>query len=327
MTVKFEGPVVASRQESLTIPAPLPRLAAGSVSQAMKEIEKIVTEVAPTTIPVLILGESGTGKEMVARWIHSLSSQSNQPLERIPCALMTVSKMSEQLGRLSRTSGNEKPNAAAGTVLFDEISDLDPACQATLLHALPESETVPPEGTIASRVMSTTARDLDEAIDARRFRSELYYRINGVCLRLPPLRERKEDIPGLMKFLLANHAAQMARPPFALREESVEALLDYSWPGNIRELDNVARKIVVFGDERLAISELQSRPVPAHKAETATPRCNGLKAAARAASRQAERELIIEALTRTHWNRKRAAQELQISYKSLLGKLKQIEIE
>ncbi|MGH9717557.1 MAG: sigma 54-interacting transcriptional regulator [Candidatus Acidiferrales bacterium] len=291
----------------------------------MRTIENIVAEIAPTNIPVLLFGESGTGKEVLARRIHSLSRHCDTPLAKISCASMTPDKLPAQLAEHLRAM-NGGGSGGAGTVLFDELSDLDAACQAHLLHALPDGESVPAAGAIASRVISSTTRDLEHETRAGRFRSDLYYRINGVCLRLPPLRERSEDIPALVEFLLAKHASQMSRPHPTLRQESLKTLMNYSWPGNIRELENVLRKIVALGDERLAVSELQAAPAGIAREQAAAPRSYSLKAAARAASREAERELILEALARTRWNRKRAAQELQISYKSLLYKLKQIGI-
>ena len=162
---------------------------------------------------------------------------------------------------------------------------------------------------------------------AGRFRSELYYRINGVCLRLPPLRERKEDIPLLVEVFLTKHAAQLGRPRPSLSPRTFQAFLDHSWPGNIRELENVIKKVVALGDEQFAIAELIAGGRETRKTEVIARYGYSLKAAARAASREAERELILKALARTRWNRKRAAQELQISYKSLLYKLKQIGLE
>jgi len=292
----------------------------------MRAIEDIVAEIAPTNIPVLLVGESGAGKEMLARRIHALSRHGNRPLAKISCGSVTAERLSAQLIEHMCDGYNGQPNGAVGTLLFDELSDLDAAGQAHLLHALPDGESVPVAGAIASRIISSTVRDVEREVRAGRFRSELYYRINGVCLRLPPLRERGEDIPALIEFLLAKHASQMNRPHPELRPESLRKLMIYSWPGNIRELENVLRKIVALGDERFAMSELQDAPTAIAKQDSASPRKYSLKAAARAASREAERELILEALARTRWNRKRAAQELQISYKSLLYKLKQIGI-
>jgi two-component system, NtrC family, response regulator AtoC len=295
-------------------------------SDPMRAIENIVAEIAPTNIPVLLIGESGTGKEVLARRIHALSRQCDKPLAKISCASVTADKLFTQMSEHLRAAVNGESGRAAGTLLFDELSDLDAACQAHLLHALPDGENIPAGGAIASRIISSTTRDVEHEVRAGRFRSELYYRINGVCLRLPPLRERGEDIPALIEFLLEKHASQMNRPHPALRPDSLKKLMGYSWPGNIRELENVLRKIVALGDERFAMSELQDAPAAIAKQDSAAPRRYSLKAAARAASREAERELILEALARTRWNRKRAAQELQISYKSLLYKLKQIGI-
>lgn len=296
-------------------------------SHSMRAIEGIVSEIARTAIPVLLMGESGTGKEVLARRIHSLSNHCEKPLAKVTCASMNVDTLAAELSSHLRTATDAGADAPSGTLLFDELGDLDSACQARLLHAMPDGESIPAAGTIVSRVISSTTRDLEDETRAGRFRSELYYRINGVCLRLPPLRERREDIPALIEFLLAKHASQMGRPQPVLQHESLKALVDHDWPGNIRELENVLRKIVALGDERLAISELRSATASAHKPESSAARSYSLKAAARAASREAERELIMEALARTRWNRKRAAQELQISYKSLLYKLKQIGLE
>jgi transcriptional regulator with PAS, ATPase and Fis domain len=172
-------------------------------------------------------------------------------------------------------------------------------------------------------VISTTNRNLDDEMRAGRFRSELYYRINGVCLRLPPLRDRKEDIPLLVEAFLTKYAAEFGRSRPSLSPRALRMLLEYSWPGNIRELENAVKKIVALGAENLALPDMVALPVEMRPEITET-RSYSLKAAARAASREAEREMILEALARTRWNRKRAAQELQISYKSLLYKLKQI---
>jgi two-component system response regulator AtoC len=181
-----------------------------------------------------------------------------------------------------------------------------------------------------------------------RFREELYYRINGVLLRLPPLRNRKEDIPALLDFFLKKYASLFARPVPEVSPGGMQLLLDHSWPGNIRELENVARKMVAFGDEQLALHDLSavkplksSEALPRHANSSSSSSISrpsspskllrndaspirSLKEAAREASRHAERTLILSQLERTHWNRKRTARELQISYKALLYKLKQL---
>jgi two-component system, NtrC family, response regulator AtoC len=291
----------------------------------MLTLESVVSEIAATNIPVLLVGESGTGKQMFAHRIHYLSRRAKEALVKISCASMTADTFAAEIGLDGTSSANELPEVA-GTVFFNEISELDSLCQRTLLYALPDEDAKPRRGWLTARLISTTSRNLDAEIQAGRFRSELYYRINGVCLRLPPLRDRKDDIPPLADFFLAKHAAQFGRTHSSLSAVTLRAFMDYSWPGNIRELENVVKKIVALNDEQLAVSELLRTPNGA-RAATVETNTHSLKAAARAASRGAERELILKTLGRTRWNRKRAAQELQISYKSLLYKLKQIGLE
>ena len=180
-----------------------------------------------------------------------------------------------------------------------------------------------------ARVISATTQDIEEELRRGRFREDLYYRINGVCLRLPSLRDRRDDIPILLAFFLKKYAALLERREPQLEPATVELLLQHSWPGNIRELENMARKIVALGDEHLALSDLVARPPMVTTLAEKHARAGGqsLKEAAREASRKAERELIAKALERTHWNRKRTARELQISYKALLYKLKQMNLD
>jgi two-component system, NtrC family, response regulator AtoC len=292
-------------------------------SDTIRTIEGMVAEIAPTNLPVLLVGESGTGKEIFANRIHQLSRQSERPLARISCASMKSATFSSELGFDSRQKRDHDRNEP-GTVFLDEIGELDAACQRDLLCALPDGGAMPGRGILNARLISTTSRNMDEEMRAGRFRHELYYRISCVCLRLPPLRERKEDIPALADFFLTKHAAELSRPRTSLRSETLQSFLDYPWPGNIRELENVVKEIVALGDESLAVAELGIMTSGRKRKPILPLQSYSLKAAARAASREAERELIMQALTRTRWNRKRAAQELQISYKSLLCKLKQI---
>jgi two-component system, NtrC family, response regulator AtoC len=292
---------------------------------AMQTLESVVAEIAPTTIPVLFVGESGTGKAMFAQRVHRLSARSGEPLVTISCAAMNSTQLSSVLG-LDPSHNADVSAETAGTVIFDEISELDSACQRSLLYALPDGHVNLQRGMLGARVVSTTRRNLDDDMRAGRFRTELYYRINGVCLRLPTLRDRREDIPILIESFLSKHAAQFGRPRPTLSPRTMRMLLDHSWPGNIRELENVVKKIIALGDEQLAVSELTPAP-PQPRVEAPESRHYSLKAASRAASRDAERELILKVLEHTRWNRKRAAQELQISYKSLLYKLKQIGVQ
>lgn len=290
------------------------------LSPAMLTLESVIGDIARTNIPVLLVGESGSGKQMFAHRIHSLSPRSEEALAKIACASMTPEGIAAELGLNGTGLRTDSP---VGSVLFDEISELDAACQRYLLHALPDGESTPRPGMLTARVISTTSRNLDEEMQAGRFRNELFYRINGVCLRLPPLRERKKDVPLLADFFMAKHATLFDRPRRALSARTLQIFSEYHWPGNIRQLENVVKNIVALGEEDLLVSELVSGPTD-KRAVTSSERAESLKAAAKAASREAERELILKALDRTRWNRKRAAQELKISYKSLLYKLKQI---
>ncbi len=294
---------------------------------AMQSLESVLAEIAPTNIPVLFVGESGTGKAIYAQQLHRLSGRAEDAFVIVTCAAMNASTLSAELGIESDRMGSSSSSRFSGTMIFDEVSELDGACQRNLLYALPDGEANPRRGTLRARVVSTTNRNLEEEMRAGRFRSDLYYRINGVCLRLPPMRERREDIPLLVEFFLTKYATQFGRSRPMLSPRTVRILMDYSWPGNIRELENVVKKIVALGDEHRAIGELEAVAHVERVEPISSPASFSLKAAARAASREAEREMILKALAHTRWNRKRAAQELQISYKSLLYKLKQIGVE
>jgi len=281
-----------------------------SASPAMRAIEQVMADIAPTEIPVLLVGESGTGKDAVAMQLHRRSPRRSQPFRKILGSSVTPEQLS--------------PEAMAdepGTIYLDEVADLSAPGQTRLLQSLAEREGQGSE--TGPRWISGTTRNLEEWMRAGRFREELYFRLNGVCLRLPPLRHRREDIPLLAGHFLSRFAALFGRPKPVLSAQELRALQDFDWPGNIRELENAMKKAVVLGGEVFQIVEAgaipEAAPLPAP--ETAAV---SLKEAARAASRRAERELILKALARTRWNRKRAALELRISYKALLYKLKQI---
>jgi two-component system, NtrC family, response regulator AtoC len=286
-------------------------------SSGMKSLEAVAVEIASTSLPVLIVGESGTGKQVLARRIHETSAQRAQTLLRVACGATTFETLSSQLrlGYHGRDS--------AGTVVLDGIDDLDRECQRKLLHLLPDGDNGLSNDVLTARIISTASHELEDQVRSGGFRHDLYYRVNGVCLRIPPLRERREDIPLLIELFLTKHAGRFERARPCLSKETVARLVDHNWSGNVRELENRVLKILAIGDEEIALADLSdSQPVAAPRKASAG--LHSLKAAARSASREAERELILKALERTKWNRKRAARELQVSYKSLLYKLKQI---
>lgn len=294
-----------------------------STSPAMQALGHVIADIAPTDIPVLLMGESGSGKEVVATQIHQLSRRAHEPFVKIRCAAYALEFAERRPA--SASTGASGNHDAVGTVFLDDIGELDLVSQSKLLPLLPDGGTAP-EHVLGKRVISATNRNLEEEMIAGRFREELYYRINGVCLRLPPLRQRMEDVPGLISFFLKKYSAQFGHPESSLGPRTLRVLMDHHWPGNIRELENTIRKIVALGDDAAVLSDLSSSAPEARVGDGASQGVS-LKEAARAASHIAEKELILKVLARTRWNRKRAAKELQISYKALLYKLKQIGMD
>ncbi len=267
---------------------------------SVKSLNALIAEISRTDIPVLLVGESGTGKEVYARLIHRLSRLGEGALKKVSCAAMDAGRLLSEVGD-DFTSGSESQGAVTRTVFLDDVHELDAASQRALLSLLPDGEPKRYPGKTISRFISSTSRNLEKEIEAGRFRRELYFRINGVILRLPPLRGRKEDIATLLEFFLLKHSNGLNR--------------------NIPELSSDARELLY-----LALADLRATRVTVQVDEERW-RVSSLKVASRAASRHAERELIQKALEGTHWNRKRAAQDLQISYKSLLYKIKQTGLE
>jgi two-component system response regulator AtoC len=292
-------------------------------SEAIQSVNAIVGEIAQTDIPVLISGESGTGKEIYARLIHQLSLQRDLPFAKLNCTLL---EPGELLARIRRSLGDgEATYGTSGTLFLDGIDELDVDCQKVMLAMIQEREAAS-GGRMSYRMISTTTRNLDKEIAAARFRRELYFRVNGVCVKLPALRERKADIVPLMEYFLEKHAAEARKKTPALSQDDEELLRMHAWPGNVRELENLARRIVAIGEPRAAMGDLRQPALP-RPAAVEVPRSVSLRAVAREASRLAERDLILKALEKTHWNRKQAAKQLQISYKALLYKIKQMDVQ
>ena len=280
---------------------------------SMRDLERVIRELAKGEVPVLILGERGAGKLAVAERIHRWSGHRNEPFQTVACAAITAD--------LFRTNGTDGP-FSRGTLYLAELGDLSLDCQGMLFKKLPSSEENGNAKQSGARMICGSNRDLEAEVKANRLREDLYYRISGVCLRLPPLRQRKEDIPYLMNFFLAKYAQDFRRAVPQLSEQTLRLFQEYSWPGNIRELEDAAKAIVALGNEAVAMGGLRSLLTSSDR--NGNGERISLKQASRAASREAERELILKVLDRTRWNRRRAAQELQISYKALLYKLKQI---
>lgn len=309
-------------------------------SEKMREIQRIIDHVSGTDITVLIRGESGTGKELVAREICARSPRRNKPFVKVNCAAIPSGLLESELfgyekgsftGAISRKPGKFE-FANHGTIFLDEISEMHPSLQAKLLHVLQDNEFSRLGGdedvSVDVRVITATNRQIEKDLQDGRFREDLYYRINVVSIHLPPLRERKEDIPELCEHFLRKYSAIFDKKCSPLSKGTVGCLLDYDWPGNVRELENVIKKIVVLESQEFALRDLGVSPAAGDGNGAASgPAVSGtrvsLKKAGKLAAQEVEKQLILGTLLETRWNRKKAAQLLDISYKALLYKIKQ----
>ena len=309
---------------------------------AMRKIRSQSKLVANVDIPVLILGESGAGKEVVAKLIHKYSPRAHRTFMKVNCAAVPGDLLESELfgyepGAFTGAT-TAKPGkfelCNKGTLLLDEIGEMPAALQAKLLHVLQDQQfsrlgsrtTVK----VDVRVIAATNINVQEAIQQKKLREDLYYRLNGFTLNVPPLRERVEEIPILLKHMMGQVAERYARPPLPLSPSLVRACENYPWPGNLRELGNFVKRYLVLADEGMAIAELQ----PADRAMSAGAgggaggvSQGGLKGLVRGVKDEAEIEAISRALDETNWNRKKAATLLKISYKALLYKIRQYDIQ
>jgi two-component system, NtrC family, response regulator AtoC len=294
-------------------------------SASMKALRRLITDTAETDLPIFLVGESGSGKEAMAWEVHRLSRHRDSAFFKFNCRSLNHGGLLAQLQASSSENGSGFSAPTRGTMLLDNVCELDHEGQQRLLIHLPEERVVSSGNGNATRLVSTARREIEDDFRAGIFNAELYFRLNGVCLRVPSLRQRKEDVPELVDHFLDMYGDLFERSRPKISEECMRRLSEYSWPGNVRQLETTIKRIVATGDPEIAMADLVeiSRGVPRE-----TQSLNqSLKVASRAASRQAERELLSKALERTHWNRKRAAQELQISYKALLYKLKQLGLD
>jgi len=314
-----------------------------AASPVMRKLRSQAALVANVDIPVLMLGESGTGKEVMARLIHKLSPRAHRTFLKVNCAAVPADLLESELFGYEAgafTGANHaKPGkfelCNKGTILLDEIGEMPPLLQAKLLHVLQDQQFSRLGGRsvikVDVRILAATNIDIPEALANKRLREDLYYRLNAFTLQIPPLRERKEEVPILLKHFMGHMAERYARPPLALSPKLLQACQEYSWPGNLRELNNFVKRYLVLGDEDLAIRELAPKGDGAGAAFDPAQRQSGeagggLKSVARSAKDEAEAEAIAKALEETNWNRKQAAALLKISYKALLYKIRQYGI-
>lgn len=350
------------------------------MSDRMSKVQAVLDQVANTDITVLITGESGTGKELVAKALHKASDRANKPFVKVNCAALPRELLESELfgfekgaftGAHRRKFGRFEM-AQEGTIFLDEISEMDMDLQSKLLHVLQEKTFFRIGGErevkAACRILCATNKDLERMVEEKKFRRDLYYRVNVVNIVVPPLRDRKDDIPLLVEYFLKRYSHMYNRESPKVSPRLMEMFLNYSWPGNVRELENNVKRYIILGNEAQLIAEFQRKrengrygtvpdDTPAD-VRPAQPRFRGadcasthppayeetgdggrqgdsnpppvkatLKEVSKIAQRNAEKEIIEKVLGQTRWNRRKAAQILDISYKALLYKIKECGLD
>ena len=314
------------------------------MGEKTRPICDVIDNVADTDITVLVRGESGTGKDVVAQLIYARSSRSG-PFVKVNCAALPSGLLESELfgyekgaftGAQQRKLGKFEL-ANGGTIFLDEISEMHPHLQAKLLQVLQDGQFSRLGGEfdvkVDARVIASTNSDLEKLVRAGGFREDLFYRLNVVTVRVPPLRQRRDEIPTLTNYFLKRYALEYGKDVPEPSPELREALLSYYWPGNVRELENLIRRLVVLGSEQSLRHEIESRSAhgPTNPDDDASDLDRylagetdqvSLKKIAREAAQSAERRLIAKVLQRTRWNRREAAEILKVSYKALLYKMK-----
>ena len=363
-------------------------------SEKMRAIATVIEQVADSDVTVLIRGESGVGKELVSRAIHQRSNRRNRPFVKVNCAALPAELLESELFGHERgaftgaatTRIGKFEQADTGTLMLDEIGEMKPALQAKLLHVLQDAEFTKLGSNkriqVDVRVVAATNRDLEKMLLEGEFREDLYYRLKVIELTVPALRERRDEIPTLTDFFVARYSRKYNRPARPISEHLRQLFFQYDWPGNIRELENMIKRVVILQDEQLVVREIERNmqraaaapaaaataqvavagvpgalpsgvgapmpplsyssapPAPSVEAdpadeadtpsgaeETAEPAGGGsLATVAKAAAMKAERAAIEQTLRQVHWNRRKAAQILGVSYKTLLNKIKECGI-
>jgi two-component system response regulator AtoC len=345
-------------------------------SEQMREVRDLIDRVADTDVTVLIRGESGTGKELVARAIHRSSPRRDRMFVKVNCAALPSELLESELFGFERGAFTgaiqQKPGkfefANHGTMFLDEISELQHSLQSKLLQVLQDGEFARLGGHedvhVDVRVLAATNRDLELAVADGQFREDLFFRLNVVCITVPPLRQRRDEIPALTELFLKQYCEHYNKPPMQLATDTLRLFSEHLWPGNVRELENLIKRMVVLGTDepirrdlaesiaartRAAASPADQPVAPGARAAPAMastagapaapaaatnaapsapmPLRGSLKDIARQAAREAERELIFRTLQQTRWNRREAAELLGISYKALLYKIKEAEMD
>ncbi len=320
-----------------------------SDSSQMNKIRTFIDEIAKTDITVLIKGETGTGKELVAQVIHSNSPRKDKPFIKVNCNAIPKGLLESELFGFEKGAFtgayHQKPGkfelANHGTILLNDIAEIDISVQAKLLEVLQDGmfSRLGGEGDVIvnTRVITTTRDHLEKSMMEGHFREDLFFRINVINITLPPLRDRKDQILPLSQYYLDFYKKKYGKTKPSFSTKAIQIFKEYQWPGNIRELENMIKRMVIFGEENLILEDLSARSgkngitsespdrllqIPS----TGSDNFN-LKEAGKRAAEEAEKEMILNTLQETHWNRKKAAQLLHVSYKALLNKIQKYQLD
>jgi len=310
-------------------------------SEKITDVAQLVQKVAPTKTTVLLLGESGTGKELFARAIHNLSPRRNYPFVPINCAAIPKELLESELfghEKGSFTGADAKKFgkfelADGGTIFLDEVGDMDLILQSKLLRAIEESEIERVGGVktikVDVRIIAASNKDLEKAVEDKSFREDLYYRLNVFPIKIPPLKERKEDIPLLVEYFINKYCLELKTSQKSISKDALDILMNYHWKRNVRELENTIERAIILCDGDIIKTE---HIVLSQRSEFGSagqlPLSGGtLEDVAKRALKIAETQRIVEALRQTKGNKSKASELLRVSYKTLLTKIKEYGIE
>lgn len=300
-------------------------------TRAMQGVREKVEKLAATTVPVLIRGEGGTGKALIAEMIHRKSAFRSGPLVTVTCPAIPGTALETELFGEKKSSPIGAPpepsaiakRAAGGTLFLDEIGDLEKGLQGKLLNLLQEGQLISGDGRDVKpynvRIICSASSNLENDIRSGAFRPDLFYRVNVASIELPPLRERTSDLPVLIDYFMRMYSEKFRCTADPIPAKTMRLFESFSWPGNIRELENLIKRYVILGSESELLDSSGSRSVGFTPPKRASM---PLKQITKQASRDLEREIILQVLAENHWNRRQAARMLEISYRALLYKLK-----
>ena len=326
-------------------------------SEAMRKLASLIKEIAVTDIPILIIGESGTGKTLIAKAIHKISNRSNYPFVTVSCVNIPAELLESELFGYEKGAFTgayqSKPGrlefANKGTLFLDEIGDMPLSIQSKLLRVLQNKEFTRlganKDIRVNVRFISATNKDLEKLISEGKFREDLYFRINVVKIKIPSLRERQDEILNMIKYFQSRFCEEYSRKEKEISSYCIELMRKYPWPGNIRELENMIKRLVVLGEESVVkeleiyfakskgndsgtlTKELKVEDLIENNVDCCDEKgCYDLKKIGKKASMMAEKRVIIKVLNEERWNKRKAAKRLNISYKALLYKIKEYNI-